>query len=128
MDGVKRAGRSGLIRASVILAIALPSMTSTHSLAQDALNGDAVHLKAGVLMKALASANTEERERGRIYLLGVADAAEGTVWCGYERAKTVTIRSIVYDALKQLDPAKLAGRASTVILESLTKTFPCRRP
>ena len=73
----------------------------------------------------LASWNNKTNERERIkadmYLLGVLDATEGKLWCGYHRLKSISIHESVTLFFENLPPDRLhKERASHLIIEAMT--------
>ena len=62
------------------------------------------------------------------YLAGVADAAQGRLWCDTGRLKTVEIDAQVVADLKKLPARARQGDASTLIIAILARRFPCSTP
>lgn len=85
------------------------------------------NLKAKDFFNALMIGSIEERRYAELYLLGVLDATEGSVWCDYKTYKTITIDERVFVSLKKLSTHELEGRAATVIKNILNREFPCGR-
>jgi SRSO17 transposase len=73
----------------------------------------------------LASWHNWENERERIkadmYLLGVLDATEGKLWCGYHRVKSISIHEYLNYFFDKLPKERLKKeRASDLIIEAMT--------
>ena len=62
------------------------------------------------------------------YLAGVADAAQGRLWCDTGRLKTVEIDAHIVAELKKLPARARLGEASTLIVAILARRFPCSTP
>ena len=62
------------------------------------------------------------------YLAGVADAAQGRLWCDTGRLKTVEIDAQVVADLKKLPARARQGDASILIIAILARRFPCSTP
>lgn len=62
------------------------------------------------------------------YLAGVADAAQGRLWCDTGRVKTVEIDAQVIAELKKLPARARQGDASTLVAAILARRFPCSTP
>lgn len=84
-----------------------------------------VNLSASDYFKALISDAIEKRRYAELYLLGVLDATEGTIWCDYKTFKTITIDEVLFTNFKKLTDNELNDRASSVIKKILSKEFPC---
>lgn len=78
---------------------------------------------------AYRSQETDSRRRAEIFLTGLLDATEQTIWCDYKRLSTITIDEVLASSLKKLYAKPTSGmmseRASKVIKEILHKRFPC---
>jgi hypothetical protein len=57
----------------------------------------------GKFMLIRSSNLPEERRYADLYLLGVVDATEGKVWCGYRKRLTISILEWIDTGLKKLD-------------------------
>jgi hypothetical protein len=82
------------------------------------------------LKRFLASYRSEDEvERGaaHAFLLGVLDATEGTVWCGYRQYKSATILEEIYLGLKDMDALRGDERAAHAITGLLKTSWPCRK-
>ncbi|MEI8574254.1 Rap1a/Tai family immunity protein [Methylomonas sp. BW4-1] len=90
------------------------------------INEDSVDLQAKIFLDEFVSSDSNTRKAARLYLLGVLDATEGRVWCGFKTLKTATLNEFIFEHMKKLEPTQLERRASVVIEESLKKSFPCR--
>ena len=62
------------------------------------------------------------------YLAGVADAAQGRLWCDTGRVKSLEIDAQVVADLKKLPARARQGDASTLIVAILARRFPCSTP
>lgn len=62
------------------------------------------------------------------YLAGVADAAQGRLWCDTGRVKTVEIDAHIVAELKKLPARARHGDASTLVVAILARRFPCSTP
>lgn len=91
-----------------------------------AITEDHVNLSGADFLPEFIHQVPERRSAARLYLLGVLDSTEGTIWCSYKELKTVTINEFVFEYLKKSTPEKLQKRASTLIQEALQNTFPCK--
>lgn len=90
-----------------------------------ALTSDSVNLSGKDFFRAYANPDRQVSERARLYMLGVSDAGEGRVWCGYKRFSTATLQEFVYEYFRKLPEGRLNERASTLIQEALKSNFPC---
>ncbi len=64
--------------------------------------------------------------RGQAYIAGVADATSGTRWCGAGQVLAHELTDRVYTHLQRTAPERLQGTASTLVIEGLAASFPCR--
>lgn len=62
-----------------------------------------------------------------MYLMGVMDATEGSLWCSYRRAKPSSLREAVYVFFKKLPQQRQAEPAAALIKEALTQELPCAK-
>lgn len=62
------------------------------------------------------------------YLAGVADAAQGRLWCDTGRVKSLEIDAQIVADLKKLPARARQGDASTLIIAILARRFPCSTP
>jgi hypothetical protein len=60
------------------------------------------------------------------YLAGVADDAQGSVWCDKAMVKTGEIDADVIAHLKKLPPAEQNQPAAQAITKILARKFPCK--
>ncbi|MFA9950678.1 Rap1a/Tai family immunity protein [Dentiradicibacter hellwigii] len=84
------------------------------------------NLTAAEFFAAFMSKNIVERRYAEMYLLGVLDATEGTVWCDYYHIKTISLNETIYEGLKKADPVFLQKRAALVIMDILKKDLSCK--
>lgn len=84
------------------------------------------NLTAKNYFNVLMSDSVDERRYAELYLLGVLDATEGSVWCDYKTYKTIIIDETIFVELKKLSGQQLDKRAATVIKSILSQKFPCR--
>ncbi|MBB4839858.1 hypothetical protein HNP52_002950 [Sphingomonas kyeonggiensis] len=59
------------------------------------------------------------------YIAGVADATSATAWCGAGSILPHELADRVYTYLRSAPPELLKGRASTLVIKGLAKSFPC---
>lgn len=96
-----------------------PRPASVLSLTPDVLN-----LSGNDFSRFWISGNEQEKLRAGIYLLGVEDATERKLWCGYDLFKTVTLNELVYISVKNKTHDELNSRAAKIILEKFMN-YPC---
>lgn len=106
---------------STSLAETLPNYTKKKSLSSDQVN-----LTAEAFFSEFISKTENDREKAKLYLLGVQDITEGKSWCDYKTLKTITLQEFVFEYFKKLPPARMKERASNIIEEALHKSFPCK--
>ncbi|WP_312689252.1 Rap1a/Tai family immunity protein [Kosakonia sp.] len=87
------------------------------------LSSQDLHMSGERFLNAWTSkTNERERIKADLYLQGVLDTTEGTVWCGYNRLKTTSIHEVVYSYFSHLSPQRLQQtRATVLILEAMTQ-------
>lgn len=90
------------------------------------MSSDDVNLTGRDFFHSYTSSNANEREKAKIYLLGVEDTTEGKTWCGYNLLKTVTLQAFIFEYFKKLPESQLNKRASILIEEALSQKFSCR--
>ncbi len=95
--------------------------------ARDGITFDSINLTAKRFFKSYMSGSADERKSARLYLLGVLDATEGKSWCDYQTFKSITLGETVFLAFKKLNSQQLNERASHVIADILSQSYPCRR-
>jgi len=61
------------------------------------------------------SKDVKEQSAAYTFLLGVSDATEGKIWCGYHYLKSGTVLEIIYSEWKKVDPSRYDERAAYVI-------------
>lgn len=83
------------------------------------------NLTARDFLNAMMSDSIEDRRYSELYLLGVLDATEGSIWCDYKTYKTITIDERLFANFKLLSQQQLDERAAVVIKNVLRKEFPC---
>ncbi|EBU7642130.1 hypothetical protein GYE20_000743 [Salmonella enterica] len=88
------------------------------------LTPDALNLSGNDFFKFWVSGNQLDKLRAGIYLLGVEDATEKKLWCGYDLFKTLTLNEIVYVSLKNKTNEELNSRAAELIINKLIE-YPC---
>jgi hypothetical protein len=84
------------------------------------------NLTTAEFFAAFMSKNIIEKRYAEMYLLGVLDATEGTVWCDYYHIKTISLNETIYEGLKKADPVFLQKRAALVITDILKKDLSCK--
>lgn len=62
------------------------------------------------------------------YLAGVADAAQGRLWCDTGRVKSVELDGIVIAGIKALPEPARQGDAARLAVAILASRFPCPHP
>ena len=98
----------------------------TQRFKKKSLSSDQVNLTAETFFSEFTSKTESDREKAKLYLLGVQDITEGKSWCGYKTLKTITLQEFVFEYFKKLPPARMKERASNLIEEALHKSFPCK--
>lgn len=88
------------------------------------LTPDALNLSGNDFFKFWVSGNQRDKLRAGVYLLGVEDATEKKLWCGYDLFKTLTLNEIVYVFLKNKTHKELNSRAAELIINKLIE-YPC---
>ncbi|KYI05064.1 hypothetical protein AF387_16665 [Salmonella enterica subsp. enterica serovar Typhimurium] len=81
-------------------------------------------LNEPVTFKFWVSGNQRDKLRAGVYLLGVEDATENKLWCGYALFKTLTLNELVYVSLKNKTNEELNSRAAELIINKLIE-YPC---
>jgi hypothetical protein len=71
--------------------------------------------------------NERERIKAEMYFLGVMDATEGKTWCSYQRLLPSSAHEHLSSRFANLTPQERKTRASTLIVESLSDVFPCKK-
>lgn len=84
-------------------------------------------MSGATFFAAFISPDEVPRNAAWLYFLGVMDTTEGKRWCDYKTMKTVTVRGNVFEYFKKLPPHRLSERASLLIQEALSKSFPCAK-
>lgn len=91
------------------------------------LNSHSVNLSGKDFFRFFSSKDDAERERARLYLLGVQDVSEGKLWCDYKKFKTITLQEVLFVNFKKIPAERLKERASALITEIFTKEMPCKK-
>lgn len=99
----------------------IKSNTPTQSLMFENINYSAKNYFNALMGKSL-----KDRRYAEMYLLGVLDSTEGSIWCDYKTYKTITIDEVLFVEFKKLTSDDLKERASKVIANILKRKFPCR--
>lgn len=118
------------VRASVMIEEALvknfpcqgtepPVKIASRSSPVLSLTPDALNLSGNDFFKFWVSGNQLDKLRAGIYLLGVEDATEKKLWCGYDLLKTLTLNEVVYVFLKNKTHEELNSRAAELIMNKL---------
>lgn len=98
-------------------------------LAAFCFSGAQAYPTAPRLSGAQLLAQVEQDPRyARGYLAGVADAAQGRLWCDTGRVKSVELDGIVIAGLKTLTERERQGDAARLALSILARRFPCSTP
>ena len=66
-----------------------------------------------------------EREKAYSYMDGLKDATEGTVWCHARNQAPVDFAMDTASALSKLDAAQRRANAAPLVLEILSRKYPC---
>ncbi|MEJ2754540.1 MAG: Rap1a/Tai family immunity protein [Gammaproteobacteria bacterium] len=117
------------IRIKVFIAILffIPSLVLANNVIDPlSINSDSVNLSTKDFYDSLISENIHKREKSRMYLLGVLDATEGKIWCGYKTVKTVSIREILFEEIEKISKKELQERAAHTIEKILSKKLSCK--
>ena len=120
----KRFYLASLLAVVCSLSAAPPAFAEQTSIAH--LTSDDVNLPGSDFFRFYRSADKQEKEKARIYLLGVLDATEGKSWCQYSQLQTVTLQEFVFEFFNKLPAARLHERAALLIEEALATRFPCK--
>ena len=86
-----------------------------------------VNLSTQKFFDAFSSADPAEREKAKLYLLGVLDSSEGQQWCKYSSFKTITIYEVLWEGKKTLSAQQISQRASKTITQILSSRLPCKK-
>lgn len=109
----------------------MPAMRPFFVLAAFCLSSAYVHAypAAPRLSGAQLLAYFEQDQRyAKGYLAGVADAAQGRLWCDTGKVKTVELDGIVIAGLKALSERQRQDDAARLALAILARRFPCSPP
>ncbi len=109
----KRFYLASLLAVVCSLSAAPPAFAEQASIAH--LTSDDVNLPGSDFFRFYRSADKQEKEKARIYLLGVLDATEGKSWCQYSQLQTVTLQEFVFEFFNKLPAARLHERAAPLI-------------
>ncbi|WLI75985.1 Rap1a/Tai family immunity protein [Kosakonia sp. H02] len=107
----------------------LPEDSTTNLLRDPALlNGFDVNMSAQRFADAwFSKTNERERIKADMYLLGVLDTTEGTIWCGYNRLLPSSIHENLYSYFENLGTEKGKQRASKTITDAMSELMPCKK-
>lgn len=107
----------------------LPEDSTTNLLRDpDLLNGFDVNMSAKRFADAwFSKTNERERIKADMYLLGVLDTTEGSVWCGYNRLLPSSIHENLYSYFENLTAEKAKQRASKTIVDAMSELAPCKK-
>ncbi len=86
---------------------------------------DSIAMPGSTFFAAFTSPDDVPRNAAWLYFLGVMDVTEGKRWCDYKTMKTITVRANVFEYFKKLPPQRMSERASVLIEEALSRSFPC---
>lgn len=114
---------------SAVVFVLGTGLTLTHINAEELrpLNSHSVNLSGKDFFRFFSSKDEAERERARLYLLGVQDVSEGKLWCDYKKFKTITLQEVLFMNFKKFPAERLNERASALITEILAKELPCKK-
>ena len=76
----------------------------------------------------LLARSEQDPRYARGYLAGVADAAQGRLWCDTGRVKSVELDGIVIAGIKALPEPARQGDAARLAVAILASRFPCPHP
>lgn len=93
----------------------------------NALTENSVNVSTAHFFQAFMSEDAQQRDRARLYLLGVMDSSEGVSWCDYSTYKIDTLQARIYEALKEADEAELKTKAAVRLKQILEQHYPCRK-
>ncbi|EBF0142835.1 Rap1a/Tai family immunity protein [Salmonella enterica subsp. enterica serovar Altona] len=109
----------------IILCCLLPGGVFAGSLINAGfISPDNVNLSTQDFLKFYAIDNVQKKDNTLMYMLGVADATENKLWCGYDLFKTLTLNELVYVSLKNKTNEELNSRAAELIINKLIE-YPC---
>lgn len=100
--------------------IVIPSSENQRLIAQN------LSITTKLFMDAYMSPNIEQRRFAEMYLIGVIDSTEGSVWCGYSIASPGAIQEQAYIGLKGTLERSPDVRASVAIVSKLKELLPCK--
>lgn len=94
----------------------------------DLLTGFDVNMSSERFVNAwFSKTNERERIKAEMYLLGVMDATEGKIWCGYQRLLPSSAHENLSSRFANLTPQERKTRALSLIIASLAAIFPCKK-
>lgn len=87
---------------------------------------DHVNLSTQDFLMYYNNGSPEEKETTLMYVLGVADATEGRIWCKYKNVDKTILYSSVLNYVSQQSGKSKNVRASTLITMALVNASPCQ--
>lgn len=78
------------------------------------------------LFSVYMGSDVAQRRLAEMYVVGVLDTSEGTIWCGYEKVSPDGIQEQVLQALKSGLETMPKARASDAIKARFTDLFSCK--
>lgn len=116
------------LRQIVCLAITTTSTLSCAKAVFDhgALTENSVAMSTEQFFRAFMHDDPQQRDRARMYLLGVMDSSEGVTWCDYTTYKLSTLQGRIYEALKNANETQLSQQAALTLTQILEIYYPCR--
>ncbi|WP_320726245.1 Rap1a/Tai family immunity protein [Enterobacter sp. 118C5] len=110
-------------------AEALPQDDTSNMMRDPALlTGYDLNLTAERFANAwLSKTNERERIKANMYLLGVVDASEGTVWCKGKPFLPNTLHEFLYPRFANLTAEQKEERASKIITDGMKELRPCKK-
>jgi hypothetical protein len=114
-----------LILIFLVAIFASTNSDASHSYKTKDIHINNIGMSTSDFIKYYKNTDPRIRERSKIYLLGVMDASEGTLWCGYNKYKTITVYEKLFFKLSSLAPPDLNQRASSQIIKILSASYPC---
>lgn len=90
------------------------------------VTANTTRITVGQLLTEMTESSQPRSDAIDMYLLGIFDLTEGTVWCDYGQFKVGTLRETVYGELQALQGEALARQAAPAVSAVLAQRFPCR--
>ena len=78
-------------------------------------------------LTAYRSKDLTQKRFAQMYLIGLLDATEGSIWCEYSKILPHFIEEYIPIGFKNADDLQLKKRASETILSTMSEYFPCKK-